>query len=98
MALYGLDFGEEHPDVARCASKLGRVKLDQGDQGGAEECCERAVGIYERIGGDPSELAVALEDYAATLRKAGREAEAEKAEARARLLRAPARSSEAPKP
>jgi hypothetical protein len=59
----------------------------QGHQADAENRCKRAAGIYERIGGDPLDIAMALEDHAAVLRKAGHASEAEKLEARARSLR-----------
>ena len=67
--------------------KLGRVNLDLGNQAEADQCCSARPAIYERSGGDPAELAMALEDYAVVLRKAGRGAEADKVEARARSLR-----------
>jgi tetratricopeptide (TPR) repeat protein len=97
MALFELDLGKDHPHVARCCSKLGRLNLDQGDHVEAEECCKRAVDVYERSGVDPAELATALEDYAVLLRKVGRNADAEKAETRARSLREPAKPAAAPK-
>ena len=73
--------------MARCCSKMGRVCLTQDHPAEAEACCKRAVSIYEQIGDDPLDLATALEDYAAVLRKTGRNTEAEKLVARARSLR-----------
>ena len=83
--------------MARCSSKLGRVCLMQDHQAEAEECCKRAVDIFERAGGDPLDMAAALEDYAAVLRKSGNNAEAEKLEARAKTLRESLKKPEAPK-
>ena len=54
--------------------------------------------IYDRAGGDPAEVATALEDYAAVLRKAGDDVEAEKLETRARTLRDSIKKSDAAKP
>ena len=87
VAIYVADLGEDHPDVARCTSKLGRVCLSQDHKDEAEKCCQRAVGIYERTGGDIVDRATALEDYAAVLRKTGNDAKAQELETRARSLR-----------
>ena len=96
LALYEVDLGKDHPDVARCCSKMGRVCLTEDHPVEAEACCKRAVSIYEQIGNDPLDLATALEDYAAVLSKMGRASEAEKLVARARSLRESVPKSEAP--
>ena len=39
LALYEADLGKDHPHVARCTSKLGRVCLSEDHKQEAEECC-----------------------------------------------------------
>ena len=63
------DWNERGPEVARCCSKLGRVHLSLDHKAEAEDCCKRSVAILERTGGDPLDLAIALEDYAAVQRR-----------------------------
>ena len=66
--------------MATCCAATG-----QTDE--AMRCCERAVAIGEKPGGDPAVLLRALETHAGLLRKAGKASEAEKVEARARALK-----------
>jgi tetratricopeptide (TPR) repeat protein len=87
LALYEHDLGAGHPDVARCCLQLADCCGRRGDTEGAVEFGRRAVATYERAGAGPSELAPALDEYAAALRKAGRASEAGPIEERARGLR-----------
>jgi len=57
-----------------------------------------AVAIREVSGADATKSAPALEDYPSVLRKAGRNSDAEKAEARAKSLRIPTRPAAPEKP
>ena len=84
--------------MARCCSKMGRVCLAEDHPAEAEACCKRAVSIYEQLGDDPLDMATALEDYAAVLRKTGRGPDAEKLEARAAAFEGPYRSPRHPSP
>ena len=78
LALYEADLGKDHPHVARCCAELSRVCNHPGEAGAFSG---RAVEILEKAG-DPAQLATALDDHAAALRK-----EAEALEARAKRLR-----------
>lgn len=87
LKLYQLGLASEHICVARCCTKLGQVCLRQGHQEDAEKNCKNAVTLLEKSAGDPLETAAALDAFAAALRKAGKDDEAEKVEAKAKSLR-----------
>ncbi len=61
----------------------------QGKYAVAEPLYKRALAIWEKaLGPEHPDVATALENYAALLRKAGRGEEAAKLEARAKAIRA----------
>ncbi len=61
----------------------------QGNYAEAEPLYQRSLAILEKaLGAEHPNVATSLEKYAALLRKTGRDAEAEKLEARAKAIRA----------
>ena len=58
------------------------------DQGRAEPLYKRSLGILEKtLGPEQPNVAQSLENYAALLRKTGRDAEAARMETRAKMMR-----------
>jgi tetratricopeptide (TPR) repeat protein len=89
LAIFEKTLGPDHPDVAACLCKMTKLNSAIDEFAEAESCCKRAMAIYEKHGErETPGMAKALEDYATLLKKTGRAAEAKKAEARAKEIRA----------
>lgn len=82
------DFGPQDPRLAGTLNNLAEVYRAQGKYTEAEPLYQRAVVIAEKaLGQNHSYVARVLANYAALLRKANRDADAEKMEARAKAIR-----------
>ncbi len=78
--------------MATSLNNLALLYATQGKYAEAEPLYQRALGIVEKaLGPEHPHVAQSLENYAALLRKTGRDDEAVKLEARARAIRAQAR-------
>ena len=78
-----------YPDVATCLNNLGLLALLRGKFRQADLHFRRSLKILEKsLGPDHSSVALTLENYAALMRKTGRDAEADAFEARARDIEA----------
>ncbi len=75
--------------MANSLSNLARLYQAQGHYAKAEPLYKRSLAIMEKaLGPEHPDVAQSLENYAALLRQTGRIDEAEKMEARAKLIRA----------
>ena len=81
--------------MAQGLNTLAALYGAQGRHDDAESLYQRALAIYEMaLGPDHPQTAKTLENYAALLRNARRATEAEKLEARAKVIRSKQRKSE----
>ncbi len=75
--------------MATSLNNLALVYKTQGRYADAEPLYKRALAITEKtLGPEHPHVSMALENYAALLRKTGRDAEAKRLEARAKAMRA----------
>jgi hypothetical protein len=87
-ALLARELGPEHPETGRSLQALAHHYYRQAELARAEPLLVRALAIQERsLGVDALEVATVLDDYAALLRRAGRDGEAEAAARRAEAIR-----------
>ena len=71
-----------------CLNNLALLYDDQGHYAKAEPLFKRPLAIMENaLGPNHPHVATSLENYAALLRESGRTAEADKMEARAKVIR-----------
>jgi tetratricopeptide (TPR) repeat protein len=82
--------GTVHPTLANIRKNLGEVYMAEGKYKDAEPLLKSALEMSEKsLGVNHPAVANILDNYAALLRKTNRKAEAEKMEARAKLIRTP---------
>ncbi len=84
--------------MATALNTLAWLDHQQGNYAQAEPLYQRALAIREKaLGAEHPNIAPGLENYAALLRDMGRDAEAEKMEARAKGIRAKHAQEKSPK-
>ena len=89
LAIREKALGLEHPAVAESLYDLAELYHAQGKYGEAEPGYRRAIAILENaLGPKHPDVATVLESLAVVLRKTNRTAEAQKIEARARMIKA----------
>ena len=86
LAIREKNLGAGHPDVAETLARLAQIDADRGRLAEAERLYRRALAILEPNDGHPATLEV-LDSYALLLRRADRDDDADRVEARAQKLR-----------
>ncbi len=90
LSIYEATLGADHPEIARCLTRLAGVYTSRGDFARAEPLCRRALAIHDKIPPTAAAdfgLVETLEEYASLLRNMNRSDEAARFDARARELR-----------
>ena len=89
LAIYEKQFGPGHINVAKAQLDLAGLYYIQGQYTKAEPLYRQGLTVLEKeLGANHSSVADTLVDYAALLRKVNRTKEAEKMEARIKMIRA----------